>query len=129
EHVRHGTTSLVASLVTAPSDVLLERTATLADLADAGEIVGIHLEGPFLSEVRCGAQNPHDMLDGDPERVRAIAAAARGHLRTMTGAPEEPGVVGSGCESETLAEGGAGPSIGHPDASTAQPECAIGSGA
>src|SRR3954468_14405212 len=40
EHRRHGTTSLVASLVTAPRDVLLERTAVLAGLADAGEIVG-----------------------------------------------------------------------------------------
>ncbi|WP_348525242.1 hypothetical protein [Luteimicrobium album] len=36
EHLAHGTTSLVASLVTAPRDVLLERTAMLADLADAG---------------------------------------------------------------------------------------------
>ena len=42
EHRRHGTTSLVASLVTAPPAVLLERTAVLATLADAGEIVGIH---------------------------------------------------------------------------------------
>ncbi|NDO89803.1 N-acetylglucosamine-6-phosphate deacetylase [Cellulosimicrobium composti] len=128
EHLRHGTTSLVASLVTAPRDVLLERTATLADLAEAGEIVGIHLEGPFLSEVRCGAQNPHDMLDGDPELVRAIAAAARGHLRTMTVAPEVPGVVGPGGVIETLVEVGAVPSIGHTDASTEQTEAAIASG-
>lgn len=129
EHLRHGTTSLVASLVTAPRDVLLERTANLADLADAGEIVGIHLEGPFLSEVRCGAQNPHDMLEGDPELVRAIAAAARGYLRTMTVAPEVPGVVGAGGVIETLVEVGALPSIGHTDASTEQTEAAIAAGA
>ncbi|MFE6236390.1 N-acetylglucosamine-6-phosphate deacetylase [Cellulosimicrobium sp. NPDC057862] len=128
EHLRHGTTSLVASLVTAPRDVLLERTANLADLADAGEIVGIHLEGPFLSEVRCGAQNPHDMLEGDPELVRAIAAAARGYLRTMTVAPEVPGVVGTGGVIETLVEVGALPSIGHTDASTEQTEAAIAAG-
>ncbi len=128
EHLRHGTTSLVASLVTAPRDVLLERTANLADLADAGEIVGIHLEGPFLSEVRCGAQNPHDMLEGDPDLVRAIAAAARGYLRTMTVAPEVPGVVGAGGVIETLVEVGALPSIGHTDASTEQTEAAIAAG-
>ncbi|ARU50437.1 N-acetylglucosamine-6-phosphate deacetylase [Cellulosimicrobium cellulans] len=128
EHLRHGTTSLVASLVTAPRDVLLERTANLADLADAGEIVGIHLEGPFLSEVRCGAQNPHDMLEGDPELVRAIAGAARGYLRTMTVAPEVPGVVGAGGVIETLVEVGALPSIGHTDASTEQTEAAIAAG-
>ncbi|WP_264029877.1 N-acetylglucosamine-6-phosphate deacetylase [Cellulosimicrobium sp. SH8] len=128
EHLHHGTTSLVASLVTAPRDVLLERTANLADLADAGEIVGIHLEGPFLSEVRCGAQNPHDMLEGDPELVRAIAGAARGYLRTMTVAPEVPGVVGAGGVIETLVEVGALPSIGHTDASTEQTEAAIAAG-
>lgn len=125
EHLRHGTTSLVASLVTAPRDVLLDRAATLADLADAGELAGIHLEGPFLSAVRCGAQNPHDMLDGDPALVRAIAAAARGHLRTMTVAPEVPGVVGPGGVIETLVEVGAVPSIGHTDASTEQTDAAI----
>ncbi len=128
EHLRHGTTSLVASLVTAPRDVLLTRVATLAGLAEEGEIVGIHLEGPFLSEVRCGAQNPHDMLDGDPDLVRAIATASRGHLRTMTVAPEVPGVVGPGGVIETLVEVGAVPSIGHTDASTEQTEAAIAAG-
>ncbi|MBD5786282.1 amidohydrolase family protein [Cellulosimicrobium terreum] len=128
EHLRHGTTSLVASLVTAPRDVLLARVGVLADLADAGEIVGIHLEGPFLSEVRCGAQNPHDMLAGDPDLVRALATAARGHLRTMTVAPEVPGVVGPGGVIETLVEVGAVPSIGHTDASTEQTEAAIAAG-
>ncbi|OLT45527.1 N-acetylglucosamine-6-phosphate deacetylase [Cellulosimicrobium sp. CUA-896] len=125
EHLRHGTTSLVASLVTAAPDVLLARTATLADLADDGELAGIHLEGPFLSAVRCGAQNPHDMRDGDPALVRALAAAARGHLRTMTVAPEVPGVVGRGGVIEALADVGAVPSIGHTDATTEQTEAAI----
>lgn len=48
EHLRHGTTSLVASLVTADLATLLKRTALLADLADGGEPAGIHVEGPFL---------------------------------------------------------------------------------
>ena len=39
-------------------------------------VAGIHLEGPFLSEARCGAQNPSDMLTGDADLVRAIVAAA-----------------------------------------------------
>src|SRR5659263_457393 len=49
EHRRHGTTTLVASLVTAPVGALRASTALLADLADAGEIAGIHFEGPFIS--------------------------------------------------------------------------------
>ena len=58
EHRRHGTTTLLASLVTATPGTLRARVGLLADLADAGEIDGIHLEGPFLSPVRCGAQDP-----------------------------------------------------------------------
>ncbi len=125
EHLRHGTTTLLASLVTADRETLLTRTAMLAEVAEAGQIAGIHLEGPFLSAARCGAQNPHDMLAGDPELVRAVAEAARGYLRTMTVAPEVPGVVGAGGVIETLIEVGAIPSIGHTDASAEQTEDAI----
>ncbi len=125
EHLAHGTTSLVASLVTADADTLLARTAMLADLADAGELAGIHLEGPFLSAVRCGAQNPADMLPGDPDLVRRVAAAARGHLVTMTLAPEVDGVVGSGGALETLAAEGAVPSLGHTDASAEAVDAAV----
>ncbi|KSW21534.1 N-acetylglucosamine-6-phosphate deacetylase [Cellulomonas sp. B6] len=137
EHLRHGTTTLVASLVTAPRDVLLARTALLADAADAGVVAGIHLEGPFLSPARCGAQNPEDMVPGDPGLVRAVARAARGHLVTMTVAPEVPGVVGGpaagaadgvpGADDvlRALVEAGALPSIGHTDASAQACDAAI----
>lgn len=132
EHLRHGTTSLVASLVTAPRDVLLGRTAVLADLADAGEIVGIHLEGPFLSADRCGAQNPADMQPGDAALVTEVAAAARGHLVTMTVAPEVTGVAdGSGTADAradvlaALVDARALPSVGHTDASAAQVDVAV----
>lgn len=132
EHLRHGTTSLVASLVTAPPDVLLARTAVLAGLADAGELVGIHLEGPFLSADRCGAQNPADMLTGDATLVTQVAAAARGHLVTMTVAPEVPGVAdGTGTADAradvlaALVDAGALPSVGHTDASAEQVDDAV----
>ncbi len=143
EHLRHGTTSLVASLVTAPREALLTRAALLAELADAGEIAGIHAEGPFLSAHRCGAQNPADMLAGDPGLVDELVAAARGHLVTMTIAPEVPGVVrpgqpdgsaGDGAPGEAtssrdvlaaLVDGGVLPSFGHTDASAEQVDAGI----
>jgi N-acetylglucosamine-6-phosphate deacetylase len=131
EHRRHGTTTLVASLVTAPRDELLARTALLAGLVAAGELGGIHLEGPFLSHARCGAQNPGDMLAGDPGLVRDIAAAARGHLVTMTIAPEVPGVVAQAGDDDVLAalvSAGAVPSIGHTDASAEQVDAAVARG-
>ncbi|MBT0992692.1 amidohydrolase family protein [Cellulomonas sp. DKR-3] len=117
EHLRHGTTTLVASLVTAPGDVLVERTALLADAADRGIVAGIHLEGPFLSHVRCGAQNPDDMLAGDAALVARVVEAARGWLVTMTVAPEVTGVAGGDDDVlAALVAGGAVPSLGHTDA-------------
>ncbi|GAA3798256.1 N-acetylglucosamine-6-phosphate deacetylase [Cellulomonas soli] len=134
EHLAHGTTSLVASLVTAPAEVLLARTAVLAELADAGELAGIHLEGPFLSAQRCGAQNPADMQVGSARLVSQVAQVARGHLATMTLAPEVPGVADGGSAPGStapddavaaLVAGGALPSIGHTDASAEQVDAAV----
>lgn len=129
EHLRHGTTGLVASLVTAPRDVLLTRARLLADLVDAGDLIGIHAEGPFLSADRCGAQNPGDMLTGDPELVAELSAAARGHLVTMTIAPEVPGVADGGPGRPdaiaALVAAGTVPSIGHTDAHAPVVEAAI----
>src|SRR5690625_1622392 len=84
EHLRHGTTSLIASLVTADRQTLLNRVGVLADLCEAGELAGIHLEGPFLSVARCGAQNPEHMQAPNPALVRAVGEKARGWFTTMT---------------------------------------------
>lgn len=116
EHRRHGTTSVVASLVTASPATLQARVAQLAALVRDGEIEGIHLEGPFLSVDRCGAQNPAEIRAGDAAEVRALAELAGGSLATMTVAPEVPG---AGEVIEALAAAGAVPSLGHSDAGSA----------
>jgi N-acetylglucosamine-6-phosphate deacetylase len=125
EHRRHGTTTLLASLVTAQPEVLLERAAVLAELAEAGEIEGLHAEGPFLSHRRRGAHNPADLQEGSVELVRELVGAARGYLRTMTIAPEVPGVTGPGGVAQALVEAGVLPSLGHTDGSTEQAEALI----
>ena len=125
EHLRHGTTTLIASLVTATGATLVERTTLLADLVDAGELGGIHLEGPFLSRARCGAQNPQYMVAGDADLVRELATAARGHLATMTIAPEVAGVLGPAGALHALVDVGAVPSIGHTDSSPEVTEQAL----
>lgn len=110
EHRRHGTTSLVASLVTADPATLLERTALLTELAVAGELAAIHLEGPFIAHDRCGAQNPAAIQEPDPVLTAQLLELAGGHLATMTIAPERDGareVV------QVLIEHGALPSFGH----------------
>ncbi|MCV2393757.1 amidohydrolase family protein [Actinotalea sp. M2MS4P-6] len=125
EHLAHGTTTLVASLVTAARSTLLERTATLAPLVRSGELAGLHLEGPFLSPARRGAQDPALMTDGDPALVDEVAALLDGGLVSMTVAPEVPGVLGRDGVVEALARHGALPSFGHTDASAEQVRAAV----
>ena len=125
EHLAHGTTTLVASLVTATPATLRQRVGVLTALAEAGELAGIHLEGPFLSTIRCGAQDPDLIQTPDADLVRELAEAAQGYLVTMTVAPELVGVAGDGGVIEALVTAGALPSFGHTDASWAQTSAAV----
>ena len=125
EHRAHGTTTLVASLVTAAPDTLRQRVGVLSGLADAGEIAGIHLEGPFVSTARCGAQDPALIQVPDADLTRELATLARGHLVTMTVAPELVGVRGEGGVVDVLIGAGALPSFGHTDASWRQTTAAL----
>jgi len=62
EHRVHGTTTLVGSLSTASPEDLRRQGQMMADLCDAGELDGIHFEGPFLASGRLGVTG---MLPGD----------------------------------------------------------------
>lgn len=128
EHRGHGTTHLLASLVTASPETLRERVALLADAADAGLIAGIHLEGPFLSTARCGAQDPDLIIDGDPALTRELLELGRGHVATMTVAPETPGLLEPDGVLAALIEGGALPSWGHTDADATTMRTAVEAG-
>jgi N-acetylglucosamine-6-phosphate deacetylase len=92
-HRARGTTTMLASLVTAPLAALEARAALLAGLAEDGLVAGLHLEGPFLSPARRGAQDPRHMLAPDVAVLERLNAAARSHLRIITLAPELPGAL------------------------------------
>ena len=125
-HRGHGTTRVVASLVTAPLAELEARSAMLAGLADEGVIAGLHLEGPFLSAARCGAQDPRHMLAPDVAAFERLRAAAAGHLRIITIAPELPGAA------EVIAaavQAGVTVAVGHTDATADITSAAVDAGA
>ena len=125
-HRRHGTTNLVASLVTAPLADLEGGAAMLAGLAEEGVIAGVHLEGPFLSPVRRGAQDPRHMLAPDVAVFERLHAAARGYLRVLTLAPELPGAIPV---IEAAARAGVTVAVGHTDATAEVTSAAIDAGA
>ena len=125
EHRRFGTTSLVASCVTAAPEVLRARTRVLAGLCEDGELAGIHFEGPFVSVERCGAQDPTYIIDPDADLTRELIELGGGHVVTMTIAPEKPGITGDDGVNAVLIEGGALPSFGHTDSEAAPVRAAL----
>lgn len=110
---RSGTTTLLASLVTAAESDLLRGLELYAGLTREGLLAGVHLEGPFLSPARCGAQDPAYLRRPDPTLALRLIDAAAGHLVSMTYAPELPGAPEL---VDLLIERGVIPSVGHTDA-------------
>ena len=109
-HLRHGTTTLLGSLVTDARDPMLRGAEILADLVDAGMLAGIHLEGPFLSPERCGAQDPRHLVDPDTTLAADLLEAGRGHVRVVTIAAELPGATELAAQ---VAAAGAVAALGH----------------
>ncbi|WP_433451105.1 N-acetylglucosamine-6-phosphate deacetylase [Streptomyces sp. CA-142005] len=125
-HRLHGTTTLVASTVTDEMDLLVRQAGLLSELAEQGEIAGIHFEGPFISPCRKGAHSEELLRDPDPAEVRKLIDAARGKARMVTLAAELPGGTDS---VRLLAEHGVIAAIGHTDATYEQTVEAIDAGA
>ena len=125
-HRRNGTTTMLASLVTAPLADLEARAAMLAGLAAEGVIAGLHLEGPFLAAARCGAQDPRHMIAPDAAAFDRLLAMAAGWLRVITLAPELPGaadLITSAVQAGVIA------AVGHTDATADVTAAAVDAGA
>ncbi|MCH5674686.1 N-acetylglucosamine-6-phosphate deacetylase [Streptomyces gilvus] len=125
-HHLHGTTTLVASTVTDDMDFLVKQAGLLSELAEQGDLAGIHFEGPFISPCRKGAHSEELLRDPDPAEVRKLLDAGRGKAKMMTLATELPGGVDS---VRLLAEQGVIAAIGHTDATYEQTVEAIDAGA
>ncbi|HSZ38445.1 MAG TPA: N-acetylglucosamine-6-phosphate deacetylase [Trebonia sp.] len=89
-HAARGTTGIIASLVTAAPADMIAQVRALAPLVASGDLLGIHLEGPFLSSARCGAQAPEFIRDPDPALAADLLDAAGGAIKIVTLAPERP---------------------------------------
>ena len=120
-HHVNGTTTLLGSLVSATADEMVAGVRTCAALVAGGDLAGLHLEGPFLSYERRGAQDPAALTDVDPALVDAVllaaeSAGAPGAVAQMTYAPER-----RGADRLPALLGGHGilPALGHTDCDAA----------
>jgi N-acetylglucosamine-6-phosphate deacetylase len=125
-HAAHGTTTSLASLVTAPVDVLCRQLTTLADLVEDGHLAGIHLEGPFLSPAQPGAHDTALLRLPDPATVEQLVTAGRDALTVVTVAPELPGADAA---IGQLLDAGVRVAIGHTDADQHAAAAALDAGA
>lgn len=116
-HRRHGTTSLVASLVSAvEADVTAAVRSIARVVADEEGLLGSHLEGPWLAPGHCGAHDPAVLSRPDPDQARRWLDAAGGTLRMVTVAPELPGADET---ARVLHAAGVVVAAGHTDADAA----------
>lgn len=125
-HRRHGTTTMLASLVSEPIRSLVNQEAVLRELVEDGELAGIHLEGPFLAAARCGAHDPALLREPDAATVDALLHAGHGAVRMVTLAPELTGGVRA---VRQLVDAGVIAAIGHTDGTEDQIRPAIDAGA
>lgn len=126
-HRAHGTTRAVVSLVTAPLDDLARRVGEIADLMQTdADILGSHLEGPFLDPGHHGAHEPSLLRDPVAADVQRLLDAGRGTVRQVTIAPELPGGIDA---IRLIVAAGAAAAVGHTNADAAGAAAAFEAGA
>ncbi|MDQ1701938.1 MAG: N-acetylglucosamine-6-phosphate deacetylase [Frankiaceae bacterium] len=128
-----GVTGFQPTFITAPVDTLvagLERAGAAMRAQPRGvgaRILGVHLEGPFLSPQHSGVHDPRWMLSPTPENLHSLYDGPAGRAVTMvTLAPELPGAIEA---IRRLAASGIKVSIGHTDATGAEVRAAVAAGA
>jgi len=116
-HASNGTTSMLATTLTAPREELTAVVEVAADYMSKpmpyAKLVGVHLEGPFVSVKWKGAQNPAYILPPQTEWLEEWVNRFPGIIKLQTLAPE---LEGSLEYIEKLVANGIVPSCGHTDA-------------
>ena len=133
---RHGTTSIVATTVTAPVEDTCRSLQGIAQYIRAhenaesdglaAEILGIHLEGPFISKARRGVHPPDALAKPSVATLGKFIEAADGLVKIVTLAPELPGaleLIAAAVAAKIVA------AMGHTDADYDQARAAIHAGA
>jgi N-acetylglucosamine-6-phosphate deacetylase len=116
-HAARGTTSFLPTTLTHTRSTIEKAIKSIVEAMEKGtegaEVLGIHLEGPFLNKLHCGAQNPEYIRAGTLEEMQSYIELAKGNVRLMTIAPEQEGAMDM---IQYAVEQGVTISLGHSDA-------------
>lgn len=127
---QYGTTAWLPSTISARHGELVDAIRWCVEAqknpAEGAEIVGLHVEGPYINLKRKGAQPAEGVRDPDMGEVEELLQAAEGQMRVMTLAPELPGALEL---IRTLVARGVIASIGHTDATYDEALAGIQAGA
>jgi N-acetylglucosamine-6-phosphate deacetylase len=118
-----GVTAYLPTFITSEEDDLVAALRGVPAAQRGPRILGVHLEGPFLSPARLGTHGRHGRRDPDPALLDRLLAA--GPVRLMTLAPELPGALDL---IDLLHEHGVTVSLGHSDAAAEQAHAAFDRG-
>ncbi len=128
-HLRHGTTALLPTLVTAAPAAMLQGVEALGcvpeSAAGRARILGVHLEGPFISRERRGAHDSAQIRSPGWDELERLCQAGDRRVRLVTTAPELPGFAEL---ADAASRGGALLAAGHTNASGEQLLAAISGG-
>lgn len=112
-HRSHGTTRAVISLVTDDVDGLAERVRMVRDLMRTDhDVLGSHLEGPFLDPAHKGAHDPDLLRDPTSDAVARLLDAGEGTVAQITLAPERAGGMDA---IRAVVAAGSVAAVGHTD--------------
>ncbi len=114
-HLEHGTTTLFATTMTDTYGAIEQSLDRYSELYRRGELLtleGVHLEGPWLSPIQCGAQTSEKMAKPDSQKLRELVEKYP-FIKRVTAAPEEAGGMELGRVGKSL---GLNMSAGHTDA-------------
>ena len=128
QHARHGTTALLATTMTAPMGDIEAALRALAPActqraSGAARVLGVHLEGPYISPDKLGAQ---PAFARPPALAELLALHAIAPIRLVTVAPEVAGILAM---IPALVEAGMRVQIGHSSATYEQAVQAMEHGA
>ena len=91
-HLSHGTTSICPTISAAPFEVMKKALASISAAKHGGmakaNIIGAHLEGPYLSAAQCGAQCPDFIKKPDPDEYVPLVDEYGADIARWTYAPE-----------------------------------------